>query len=140
MDKKRIYQGRISSGRGLATGIMSASGFLEQYKQLSGLSVIPGTVNISLTESFDLTKLNYFRSADYMGLQLDLTKLGIKYEGEQGFYHTLILVAGQYPAGIILFNWNKNPSTDAEIVSAYHLRSTLNLQEGDTIEFTLVED
>lgn len=65
--------------------------------------------------------------------------MGIEYEGEQGFHHGPILVAGQYPASIIIFNWVDDPTRDAEKVSPHHLCSALKVQEGDTIEFTLVE-
>ena len=139
MDKKQVYQGTIKSGRGAAAEAIAAPGVLEVYRQLTGLSVIPGTVNITLTKPLDQTRLNYVRSADY-GWQLDLAKLGIEYEGEQGFHHGLILVAGQYPASIIMFNWADDPTIHAEIVSPHHLCSALNVQDGDTIEFTLVED
>jgi len=139
MAKKQVYQGIIRSGRGAAANAMATLGVLEGYKQLTGLSIIPGTVNITLTKPLDLTQLNYIRSADY-GWELDLAKVGIEYEGEQGFHHRLILVAGQYPASIIVFNWVDDPTVDVEIVSPHHLRSALNLQDVDTIEFTLVEN
>jgi len=140
MDKKQVYKGIVRSGRRAAARFMSSdSGALEEVRQLTGLSIIPGTLNIKLTQPINLAQLNYFRCADY-GWEVNLAEVGIEYEGEQGFHYGLVLVAGQYPASIIMPNWAGDPTIDAELVSPHHLRNTLNLQDGDTVEFTLVRD
>jgi len=50
-----------------------------------------------------------------------------------------IVVANTCPAGVVFFTWVDDPRTDAELVSPYHLRSVLNLEDGDTVEFRLVD-
>ena len=139
MDKSQVYRGRVKTGRGAGALEMSAPGGLEGFQHLTGLSVIPGTLNIDLTEPFDLSLLNYLNFAD-VGWEFDPAIQGIQYEGEIGMYYGRALVADKYPACVIFFTWVTDPYTDAELISPYHLRSALSLQDGDIIEFTLLPD
>lgn len=115
---------------------MSAPGGLEGFQRLTGLSVIPGTLNIDLTEPFDLALLNYVTFVE-LGWAINLPKQGIKYDGEIGMHYGRAIIADKYPACVIFFTWVDDPYTDAEVISPYHLRSTLDLQDGDIVEFTL---
>ncbi len=139
MDKNKVYRGIIKTGRGGAVAEMSQPGFLEGFKLLTGLSIIPGTLNIDLTEPFDLSLLNYMRFAD-IGWEFDPATQGIEYDGEIGVYYRRALVADRYPAYIVIFTWVTDIYTDAELVSPYHLRSTLGLKDGDVVEFTLADN
>ena len=135
MDEKQVFRGVVRTGRGRSVGVMSAPEAIEVNKRLTGLSVIPGTLNITLTQPFDLDLLDYFRFSD-IGVQLDIRAMGLDFEGEQGFHYGRVSVAGDYPAALIIFTWNPDPNY-AELISPHHLRSVLNLRDGDTIEFTL---
>ncbi len=139
MDKSQVYRGMVKTGRGLGVSEMLRPGGLEGFQRLTGLSVIPGTLNIDLTEPFDLTLLNYVTFAE-LGWSIDLTKHGPEYEGEIGMYYGRAVVANKYPACLIFFTWVTDPYTDAELVSPHHLRSTLGLRDGDMVEFTLLPD
>ena len=139
MSEEHVFRGTVRTGRGGAGTFLSAQEALDWVKQLTGLTVIPGTLNITLTQPFDSSLLDYFRFADY-GLKIDIAAMGIEYEGEQGFHHGLVSVAGQYPAALIMFTWTPDPTVYAELVSPHHLRNTLGLRDGDTIEFTLARD
>ncbi|HUV43845.1 MAG TPA: DUF120 domain-containing protein [Dehalococcoidales bacterium] len=138
MEEKQVYRGIIKTGRGAGAGEMSAPGVLEGFRQLTGLAVIPGTLNIDLTEVFDLSLLSYNSSAELGMTQIDLRALGIDFDGEQGMHYGRIAIANEYPGCIICFTWVDCPGINAELVSPHHLRNTLNLQDGDTVEFTLV--
>lgn len=138
MNEVTVHRGIVRTGRGAGAGIMSEPGVLDGFKQWTGLSPVPGTLNILFTESFDLNILHYIATAD-MGLKIDFDELGIKFEGEAGWYFSLALVADKYRAFIFFPNWTDDPTRYAELMSPYHLRSTLNLQDGDPVEFTLVE-
>ena len=140
MDKKQVYKGIVTAGRGAGAGKMSAPGVLEGFRQLTGLAVIPGTLNINLTEAFDLSLLNYASFVDLGMPQMDLAAIGIDFSGEQGFHYSQIVIAAKYPGCVLCFTWVGWPGINAELVSPHHLRNTLNLQDGDTVEFTLVED
>jgi CTP-dependent riboflavin kinase len=117
---------------------MSAPEAIELNKKLTGLSVIPGTLNITLTQPFELHLLDYFRFSD-IGVQIDIRAMGIDFEGEQGFHYGRISMVGDYPAALIIFTWNPDPNY-GELISPHHLRSTLGLEDGDAIEFTLGKD
>jgi len=117
---------------------MSEPGSLEGFQRLTGLSIIPGTLNIDLTEPFDLALLNYVTFVE-LGWSIDLPKQGIKYHGEIGMHYGSVTVANKYPACVIFFTWVDDIYTDAELISPYHLRSTLGLHDGDIVEFRLSE-
>ena len=138
MDKSKVYRGLVKTGRGAGALEMSAPGSLEGFQRLTGLSVIPGTLNIDLTEPFDLALLNYVTFIE-LGWAIDLSKQGIKYDGEIGMHYGRVTVANKYPACVIFFTWVDDIYTDAELISPHHLRSTLDLQDGDIVEFTLPE-
>ena len=46
MNEKKVYCATVRSGRGKATGVHSEPGAQDMVKQMTGLSVIPGTFNI----------------------------------------------------------------------------------------------
>ena len=82
MEKIQVYRGIVKTGRGAGASEMSQPGDLEGFQRLTGLSVIPGTLNIDLTEPFDLSRLNYV-TFDELGWEFDPAKQGIKYDGER---------------------------------------------------------
>jgi CTP-dependent riboflavin kinase len=136
MDKNQIYKGIVKTGWGGAFVEMSQPGFLEGFRLLTRLDIIPGTLNIDLTEPFDLSLLKYVKFSD-IGWEFDPATQGIEYDGEIGAYYRRALVADRYPAYIVIFTWVTDIYTDAELVSPYHLRTVLSLQNGDVVEFTL---
>ena len=138
MDKTHVYKGIVRAGRGLAVKEMSWPGSLEAFKRLTGLSIIPGTLNIKLTEYLDLTQLDYLRFVD-VGWDFDPATQGIEFNGETGVYYCTAEVDGKYPACLLFFTWVTTPGIDGELVSPHHLRTVLNLKDGDTVEFTLAK-
>ena len=137
MGKNKVYRGFVKTGRGYGALEMSAPGSLEEFQRLTGLSVIPGTLNIDLTEPFNLALLNYASFAE-LGWAIDLSKQGIKYDGEIGMYYGRVTVANKYPACVIFWTWVDDLYTDAELISPHHLRSTLDIQDGAIVEFSLL--
>ena len=133
-----IYKGTVRTRRGGAASEMSKPGGLEGFKLLTGLEVIPGTLNILLTEPFDLSLLEYFRFAD-VGWEFDPATQGIDFDGETGMYYSRATVAGKYPAVIIFWTWVTDVHTYGELVSPHHLRTELGLNDGDTVEFSLTD-
>jgi len=107
---------------------------------MSGLPVIPGTFNMGLTQPFDVALLEYAAAADYGFEDFNPAEYGLEYEGEIGMHYGRVTVAGEYPACLIIPTWTKKPAMSAELISPHHLRSVLNVQDGDTIEFTLDGD
>jgi CTP-dependent riboflavin kinase len=138
MEKNTVYRGTVGTGIGGAVAEMLKPGSLEEFRRLSGLSIIPGTLNIKLAEPFDLSLLKYVKFSD-IGWEFDPATQGIKYEGEIGVYYRRATVAGRYPACLLIFTWVTDIHTDAELVSPRHLRTVLGLEDGDTVEFTLAD-
>lgn len=115
---------------------MSKPGALEQFRALTGLAVIPGTLNIKLVEPLDLTMLKYQNFTE-LGWEFDPATQGNSYKGELGVYYRRAKVAEKYEAFLGIFTWVRNIHTDAELVSPHHLRTVLKLKDGDELEFTL---
>ena len=110
--------------------------FREGFKELTGLDVIPGTLNIKMVEPLDLHLLRYLKFTD-IGWEFDPTTQGIDYKGEIGMYYRRATVKGKYKACLLVFTWATDIHTDAELVSPHHLRTVLKLEDGDKIKFTL---
>jgi CTP-dependent riboflavin kinase len=136
MSQKQVYQGIVRTGQGGGVIEMSKPGALEQFKLLTGLSIIPGTLNIKLLKPFDLSLLKYYKFND-IGWEFDPATQGITYQDEIGMYGGYVTIAKKYPAFLVFFTWVTHKNRDGELVSPYHLRSVLNLQDGDPVEFTL---
>lgn len=132
----KVYRGIVRTGRGGAVGEMSKPGVLEEFQRFTGLSIIPGTLNIKLKEPFNLSLLKYLKFAD-IGWEFDPATQGIEYSGEIGMYYSQAIVAGDYPIYLVIFTWVTNVDTDAELVSPHHLRTVLGVKDGDIVEFKL---
>jgi CTP-dependent riboflavin kinase len=138
MGNTRVYKGIVRTGRGGGVKEMSKPGALEGFQQLTGLEIIPGTLNIRLTKPFDLSRLKYLRFAD-IGWEFDPSTQGIKFDGEIGVYYGRAIVADKYPACILFFTWTGDVYTRGELVSPHHLRTVLGLEDGDMVEFSLAD-
>jgi len=138
VDKNKVYQGTVRTGRGGAVKEMSGPDFLEGFRMFSGLEVIPGTLNIHLVEPFDLSLLKYLRFAD-IGWDFDPATQGIEFEGETGVHWGRTTIVGKYPGCILFFTWTSDVYTKSELVSPHHLRTVLGLNDGDVVEFTLAD-
>ncbi len=136
MNDRQVYQATVRAGRGAGVRVMSAPGVLEGFEQMTGLAVLPGTLNAVLTERFDVSLLDYLDIVK-MGIEINLAELGIDYDGELGVHYGRVTIAGRYPGFLLFFTWIDNPGLDAELISPHHLRDTLALKDGDSIEFTL---
>ncbi len=139
-DKKQVYKGTVRTSRGASTQWMSTPRVLESFRQTMGLAIIPGTLNITLTEVFDLSLLDYTTLANMDIPQIDpaeFAAIGLDCPSEQGLHWTRIVIADRYPGGLFSFTWAVWPGIGVELVSTHHLRTVLNLKDGDIIEFTL---
>jgi hypothetical protein len=83
-----------------------------------------------------LSLLKYVKFSN-IGWEFDPATQGIDYDGEIGVYYRRATVASQYLACLLIFTWEKDINSHAELVSPFHLRTVLSLQDGDTVTFTL---
>ena len=130
------YSGIVKTGRGGGLHAMSDPGTIDDIRRLTGLRVIPGTLNPDLTTSLDLKLLKYTSFAD-LGWGFDPASQGIQFNAEIGVYFRRALVAGDYPDCVLSFTWVTDPHTDIEVISFFHLRNVLHLKDSDRVNFTL---
>ena len=138
-EQSRTFQGIVQSGRGLGGSFMSAPNILERLQQLVGCLIVPGTLNLRLTRPFDVPLANHLTFAE-LGVEYNFAEAGLEFNGAPGFHFGRVVIAGRYNGWIVCLTDVGHPPASIELISDYHLRSTLGLQDGDTIEFTLVED
>lgn len=130
MNEEKIYRGKVKTGIGGAVEEWLKPGVRESFQALTGLLVIPGTLNLRLTEPFDITGMKFVE------VDFDPARYGNPYKGETGIYYDRVMVAGKYQACVCVFTWI-NDKYHIELVSPHHLRTVLDLRDGDTVEFTL---
>jgi CTP-dependent riboflavin kinase len=133
------YKGFVKTGRGGAIVEMSNPDELEEWEILTGLKVIPGTLNLHLDKPFDLSLLNYISFSE-IGWDFDPTSQGYDFKGDIGMYYHRIIIFFKYPGILAFWTWVPELSTHAELISSVHLRTELGLKDGDTVEFALNND
>ena len=138
-EQSRTFQGIVNSGRGLGGSLMSVPNILERLQQLVGCLIVPGTLNLRLTRPFDVPLANHLTFAE-LGIEYNFAEVGLEFDGAPGFYSGRVVIAGRYNGWLLRLTDVGRPPTSIELISDYHLRSTLGLQDGDTLEFALVED
>ena len=138
MGNPGVYKGIVRTGRGGAVSEMSKPDGIEGFRMLTGLEIIPGTLNLRLTEPFDLSLLKYLRFAD-VGWEFDPAAQRIDFDGEIGVYYGPVIIAKKHPGCILFFTWTGDIHRRGELVSPLHLRTILGLNDGDTVEFALTD-
>ncbi len=134
----KIFKGTVKSGIGEAVSEMSKPGELAQWETLTGLKVIPGTLNLQLEAPFNLTLLKYLSFSE-IGWDFDPASQGFDFNGEIGMYYSRITISGSYPGILAFWTWVTDLRTHAELISSVHLRKTIGLKDGDSVEFSLVD-
>ncbi|MBN1189931.1 MAG: DUF120 domain-containing protein [Dehalococcoidales bacterium] len=136
MTTPMTYSGFVKTGRGGGVNAMSAPGTLDDIQHLTGLRVVPVTLNLDLTEPLDLRLLRYVSFAD-LGWDFNPASQGIRFRGKTGMYFRKTVITGDYSACVLSFIWVNDPFTDIEIISPFHLRTVLHLKDGDLVNLTL---
>jgi CTP-dependent riboflavin kinase len=135
----KYFTGRVKTGIGEAVFEMSKPGDLEGWEALTGLRVIPGTLNLQLTEPFDLSLLRYLSFSE-IGWNFDPTTQGFDFKGDVGMHYNRVIIAGKYQGILALWTWVPEPNMHAELISPVHIRTTLGIEDGDIIKFSLYAD
>lgn len=139
MSERLVYRGVVATGRGAGAVIMSDPSVLTPLRQLTGLAIIPGTMNVYLDRPFEALTMRYV-SLSELGVELNLVVWGIEHDGEHGFHYHPVSVARRYPAFALCPTWVGYPSRRVELVSHHHLRCTLGLKDGDSVELALFSE
>ncbi len=121
----RTYKGQIFSGKGV--GATRVKQNLETYIRASGKNLIPGTLNIRLTEDFQVPKKNIYIPREQIKpieKERGVTLIHANVKGEE----VIIMIPERpiYEENIV------------EIMASFNIRQRFCLKDGDEIE-VLVE-
>ena len=131
----KTYRGIVVPGRGFGAQRMTNPTVLQAAQRLSGLTLVPGTLNVRLSQPFDGHLPWYLTESDLDGhvwRDHAPNRTGIRC-GE-------VLIAERYRGIVFQGDEPEYPPAQVEILSDHHLRDTLGLRDGDMLEFTLLTD
>jgi CTP-dependent riboflavin kinase len=131
----KTYRGIVVPGRGFGAQRMANPAVLHAAQRLTGLILIPGTLNVRLPQPFDGLLPWYFTENELGGhvwRDHAPNRTGIRC-GE-------VLIAERYRGIVFQGDEPAYPPAQVEILSDHHLRDTLGLRDGDMLEFTLLTD
>ena len=130
----KTYRGVVVPGRGFGAQRMANPSLLQALKRLTDLTLVPGTLNVRLPQPFDGTLTGYLTEDDLGGnVWRDHAP------NRQGIRFGEVLIAGQYRGIMFQGDEPEYPPNLVEIMSDHHLRDMLGLQDGDTLEFAVLE-
>ncbi len=130
----RIYRGIIVGGRGLGVKGMSAPRMRRVLRRIIDFDFVPGTLNVRLRESFDEGLLESYVGWEELGRRLPDPEV----PGRRGLRYGRVIIAQRFPGIAFQGDEPDYPADQVELISDRHIRQTLNLSDGDTIEFALV--
>ncbi len=118
-----ILKGKVVSGMGVGAKIIVD--YLPKFKEVFGLDVFPGTLNIKLEEDFDFPKSVYIEAFQ----KADGTKRGRVYFLKSKIENLQVILIKPEKTG--------HPKNILEVVSDKNLRSFLGLEDNDFLEISM---
>jgi len=129
----KTYRGIVVPGRGFGAQRMANPAVLQAAQRLTALTLVPGTLNVRLPQPFDGTLTGYLTEDDLGG-----NVWSDHAPNRQGIRFGEVLIAGQYRGIMFQGDEPEYPPNQVEIMSDHHLRATLGLHDGDTLEFAVI--
>jgi CTP-dependent riboflavin kinase len=130
----KTYRGIVVPGRGFGAQRMANPSVLQAAQRLTGLTLVPGTLNVRLQQLFDGVLPWYVTEAELGGNVWQdhaPNRIGIRCGA--------VLIAGRYRGIVFQGDEPEYPPEQVEIMSDHHLRDTLGLHDGDTLEFAVIK-
>lgn len=118
--------GIVTSGKKLAAGFLSKRPYQVQIKQIIGVGVFPGTLNVQVNSGEREQFLSQIRGFEVLGFSDEETEFG-------RLRVFPILIENRFWGGIVIPEKTRYGPEIMEIVSDKNLRQQLNLKDGDTI-------
>lgn len=106
---------------------MDKGDVLRRLGDLTGLSVVPGTLNVRLERAFDRSLARHYLPAT------DLDRRWSEETGQQGYFWVPVTVEGRFRGVAAIADEPGYPDDLVEVVSDTHLRTALGLRDGDAI-------
>ena len=129
------FRGVVVPGRGFGAQRMAQPALLHAVQRLTGLDLVPGTLNVRLSHPFAGPLPGYLTEHDLGG---DVWREHAPQR--QGIRYGKVRIAGQYRGIVFQGDEPEYPPAQVEILSDHHLRATLGLRDGAMLEFTLLTD
>jgi CTP-dependent riboflavin kinase len=127
--------GTVQPGRGLARDLMADARLPEWFAQLAGFSIVPGTLNVRLLRALE-------RGPNWR--YVAATEISSDWEertAQVGYFLAGVLIQRRY-RGLAFQAQERGepgyPANQVELMSEVHLRSALDLTDGDLIRLSLV--
>ena len=130
MPEQRDLSGIVQPGRGLGAGLMADRIVMEKLQELSGFSVVPGTLNVRLPGPLERGPSWRYMPAG------EITPDWEERTGQAGCFLASVTVAGRY-RGLAFQAVEPGergyPPDQIELFCEAHLRVELGLDDGDLI-------
>lgn len=120
------------SGPGLAAPRMVTSTIIERLEALAGCHIVPGTLNVRLSEPAKTgPNWRYFAAAE-------ISPEWHQQTGQAGYFLIRVLIADRYRGLAFQADETGYPADQVELIAEVHLRNVLGLSDGDRISFSMV--
>jgi CTP-dependent riboflavin kinase len=127
--------GNVRPGRGLGSALLADPSVAASCAELTGLSIVPGTLNVRLPEAVERDGRWRYVPAEAMAPDWR------ERAGQTGYHMVDVVVAGRYRAVAFQADEPEGPGyppEQIELMSDTHLRSALGLADGDPIQIAIV--
>jgi len=126
------FHGKVFTGLGEGAYYVSLEGYRRQFSKLLGFVPYAGTLNLSLEPSeTDLRRQLKFLD----GVEIEGFQDGKRTYGPVKCFRAK--VEGKYEAGALVIERTHHGEAVLEIISPFHLREILSLNEGDGVSVTV---
>jgi len=127
LTKKVVFEGKLISGMGEGKYYTEQKGYADQFEKQLGFLVYPGTFNVEI-KFIERNKIRLLRS--YGGIEID------EFPAENRTFGSVVCFKATINGkkGAIVLPKRSHYATVLECISAYNLRETLGLHDGDTVE------
>ncbi len=130
MAEQRDLSGIVEPGRGLGAGLMADRVVMEKLQQISGFSLVPGTLNVRLSGPLERGPSWRYVPA------VEITPDWGARTGQTGYFLVPVTVAGRY-RGLAFQAVEPGergyPPDQVELFCEAHLHAELGLDDGDLI-------
>ena len=123
--------GTVTTGQGLGSVRMTRE-VLDVLRSETGLEVLPGTLNLRLAEPVDESLLPHYLEAGAIAPRW------AEATGQAGYRWVAVMIEGRVPGVAARAIEPGYPEDLIEVVSGVHLRSELQLSDGDEVRLTIV--
>lgn len=124
-----IIQGIVTSGLGEGALFMSMEHYKKEIKQKLGFDAYPGTLNVKVNKQQDLSQKS-------TTIRIDGYKKGDKTFGGATCYRAKL---SNINGSIIVPDINKHEEDIIEFIAPVHVKSELNIKDGDKIKIELIQ-